>query len=135
MTKLQTVEIVGRARDDYNSEYSFSSSKIALKKYGGFSQFPTVTKELMSDWQVFRPGEALKNITGVHTTSYYSHYAIRGVTQGFGNRDNNRLINGMTTSVSFISPPLTVNIERIEVIKGPASITFASANPGEPSIW
>ena len=90
----------------------------------------TVTKELLSDRQVFRMGDALKNVTGVSTTSYYSHYSIRGVTQGWGNRDNNRLINGMTAFSSYITPPLTINLERIEVIKGPASITFASANAG-----
>lgn len=129
-TELQTLEIVGRAKEDYNSDYSFSSSKIALKNMEVAQSISTVTKELLSDRQVFRVGEALKNVTGVSTTSFYSHYAIRGVTQGFGNRDNNRLINGMTAFVSFISQPLTVNLERIEVIKGPASITFASANPG-----
>lgn len=129
-TQLQTVEIVGRARKDYNSDYSFSSSKIALKNMEVSQAISTVTKELMSDRQVFRVGEALKNVTGISSTSFYSHYAIRGVTQGFGNRDNNRLINGMTAFVSFISQPLTVNVERVEVIKGPASITFASANPG-----
>ena len=127
---LQTVEIVGRARKDYNSDYSFSSSKIALKNMEVAQSISTVTKELLSDRQVFMIGDALKNVTGVNATSYYSHYAIRGVTQGWGNRDNNRLINGMTAFVSYISPPMTINLERIEVIKGPASITFASANAG-----
>ena len=127
---LQTLEIVGRARNDYNSDYSFSSSKIALKNMEVPQSISTVTKELLSDRQVFRMGDALKNVTGVSTTSYYSHYSIRGVTQGWGNRDNNRLINGMTAFSSYITPPLTINLERIEVIKGPASITFASANAG-----
>ncbi len=127
---LQTLEIVGRARNDYNSDYSFSSSKIALKNMEVPQSISTVTKELLSDRQVFRMGDALKNVTGVSTTSYYSHYSIRGVTQGWGNRDNNRLINGMTAFSSYITPPLTINLERVEVIKGPASITFASANAG-----
>lgn len=127
---LQTLEIVGRSRNDYNSDYSFSSSKIALKNMEVPQSISTVTKELLSDRQVFRMGDALKNVTGVSTTSYYSHYSIRGVTQGWGNRDNNRLINGMTAFSSYITPSLTINLERIEVIKGPASITFASANAG-----
>lgn len=127
---LQTLEIIGRARNDYNSDYSFSSSKIALKNMEVPQSISTVTKELLSDRQVFRMGDALKNVTGVSTTSYYSHYSIRGVTQGWGNRDNNRLINGMTAFSSYITPPLTINLERIEVIKGPASITFVSANAG-----
>ena len=31
---LQTVEIVGRARKDYNSDYSFSASKICVANFG-----------------------------------------------------------------------------------------------------
>ena len=46
---LQTVEIVGRARKDYNSDYSFSSSKIALKNMEVAQSISTVTKELLSD--------------------------------------------------------------------------------------
>ena len=121
---LQTLEIVGRARNDYNSDYSFSSSKIALKNMEVPQSISTVTKELLSDRQVFRMGDALKNVTGVSTTSYYSHYSIRGVTQGWGNRDNNRLINGMTAFSSYITPPLTINLERIEVIKVMRNICY-----------
>lgn len=130
ITQLQTLEIVGRIKKEYNSDYSFSSSKIAMKNTEIAQSISTVTKELISDRQIVMVGEALKNVTGVSTTSYYSHYSIRGVTQGFGNRDNNRTINGMTTFVSFITQPSTINLERIEVIKGPASITFSSTNSG-----
>ena len=42
---LQTVEIVGRARKDYNSDYSFSSSKIALKNMEVAQSISTVTKD------------------------------------------------------------------------------------------
>ena len=67
---LQTVEIVGRARKDYNSDYSFSSSKIALKNMEVAQSISTVTKELLSDRQVFKIGDAPKNVTGVNATSY-----------------------------------------------------------------
>ncbi|MDO4763541.1 MAG: TonB-dependent siderophore receptor [Flavobacteriaceae bacterium] len=126
---LQTVELIGRARRDYNSDYSFSASKIALKNMEVAQAVSTVTKELLADRQVFRLGDAVKNVSGVSTTSFYNHYAIRGVTQSAGNREN-RLINGMSTSTYYFNQPLTVNIERIEVIKGPASMAFSSTDPG-----
>ena len=49
---LQTVEIIGRARKDYNSDYSFSASKISLKNMEVSQAITTVTKELLADRQV-----------------------------------------------------------------------------------
>lgn len=127
---LQSIELIGRARKDYNSNYSFSASKIALKNIEVAQSISTVTKEFLADRQIFRVGDAVTNVSGVNITGYYSQYAIRGITQGWGNRDNNRHINGMPAFVGFTSQPISVNLERIEVIKGPASMTFSSANAG-----
>ena len=127
--KLQTVEIIGRARKDYNSDYSFSASKIALKNMEVSQAITTVTKELITDRGITRLGDVVKNVSGVNQTSFYNLYSIRGVTQASGYREN-RLVNGMATSVYFFSQPLMMNIERVEVIKGPASMTFSSTDPG-----
>lgn len=129
ITQLQTLELVGRSRKDYNSDYSFSSSKIALKNMEIAQSMTTVTKELLADRQIFRVGDAMKNVSGVSPTSFYYHYSIRGITQAASYKQN-RLVNGMNTSVYFFNQPLTVNIERIEVIKGPASMAFSSTDPG-----
>ena len=127
--KLQTVEIIGRARKDYNSDYSFSASKIALKNMEVSQAITTVTKELITDRGITRLGDVVKNVSGVTQTSFYNHYAIRGVTQASTYREN-RLVNGMVTSSYFFTQPLMMNVERIEVIKGPASMTFSSTDPG-----
>jgi tonB-dependent siderophore receptor len=127
--KLQTVEIIGRARKDYNSDYSFSASKISLKNMEVTQAISTVTKELLADRQVTRLGDAVKNISGVNQTSFYNNYAIRGVTQQASYREN-RLMNGMATSHIFFSQPMMMNVERVEVIKGPASMTFSSTDAG-----
>ena len=126
---LQTVELVGRARKDYNSDYSFSASKIALKNMEVSQAITTVTKELIADRGVTRLGDVMKNVSGVAQTSFYNLYSIRGITQSSGYREN-RLVNGMATSQYFFSQPLMMNIERVEVIKGPASMTFSSTDPG-----
>lgn len=126
---LQSVELLGRARKDYNSDYSFSASKIALKNMEVSQAITTVTKELLADRGVVRLGDAVKNVSGVAQTSFYNLYSIRGITQSSGYREN-RLVNGMATSQYFFSQPLAMNIERVEVIKGPASMTFSSTDPG-----
>lgn len=126
---LQTVELIGRARKDYNSDYSFSASKIALKNMEVSQAITTVTKELLADRQVTRLGDAIKNVSGVTQTSFYNNYALRGVTQNSSYREN-RLMNGMATSHIFFSQPMMMNVERVEVIKGPASMTFSSTDAG-----
>lgn len=126
---LQTVELIGRARKDYNSDYSFSASKIALKNMEVSQAITTVTKELLADRGVTRLSDAVKNVSGVTQTSFYNQYAIRGVTQQAAYREN-RLMNGMATSHIFFSQPMMMNVERVEVIKGPASMTFSSTDAG-----
>ena len=127
--KLQTVEIIGRARKDYNSDYSFSASKIALKNMEVPQAITTVTKELITDRGITRLGDVVKNVSGVTQTSFYNNYAIRGVTQQASYRES-RLMNGMVTSHIFFSQPMMMNVERVEVIKGPASMTFSSTDAG-----
>lgn len=127
--QLQTVEIIGRARKDYNSDYSFSASKIALKNMEVPQAITTVTKELIADKGVTRLGDVVKNVSGVTQTSFYNNYAIRGVTQQASYRES-RLMNGMVTSHIFFSQPMMMNVERVEVIKGPASMTFSSTDAG-----
>ena len=63
--KLQTVELIGRARKDYSSDYSFSASKIALKNMEVSQAITTVTKELIADRGVTRLGDVVKNVSGV----------------------------------------------------------------------
>ena len=127
--KLQTVEIIGRERKDYNSDYSFSASKIALKNMEVSQAITTVTKELITDRGITRLGDVVKNVSGVTQTSFYNNYAIRGVTQQASYRES-RLMNGMVTSHIFFSQPMMMNVERVEVIKGPASMTFSSTDAG-----
>ena len=127
--KLQTVELLGRARKDYSSDYSFSASKIALKNMEVSQAITTVTKELLADRGITRLGDVVKNVSGVNQASFYNDYAIRGVKQENTYREN-RMINGMATSHILFSQPMMMNVERVEVIKGPASMTFSSTDAG-----
>ena len=129
VSELQTVEVVGRAAKDYNSEYSFSATKIAAINKDIPQSISTVTKELIADRQAFRLGDVVKNVSGVSTVSFYNHFAIRGVTQNAGDREN-RMINGMRTSQIYFNQPLSSNVERVEVIKGPSSMTFSNTDAG-----
>ncbi|HEV7347746.1 TonB-dependent receptor [Telluribacter sp.] len=127
--QLQAVEILGRQEREYNSTYSFSATKIATENRNIPQAISTVTKELIADRQAFRLGDVVKNVSGVSPVSFYNHYAIRGITQSSSSIEN-RLVNGMRTSQIYFNQPLSSNVERVEVIKGPASLTFSNTDPG-----
>lgn len=124
--QLQSVEIVGRARTDYNSDYSFSSTKIAIKNKELPQAVATITKELINDRQAFQIADAVKTSSSVTHTGFYNHFNIRGLIQA----EDGQLINGLRTRQYYFLQPITSHIERIEVIKGPSSVTFSSVDPG-----
>lgn len=124
--QLQDVEIVGRTAKKYNSDYSFSATRIAALNKDIPQAISTITKELIADRQAFHLADAVKITSGVIPSSFYNQYAIRGISQN----EEGQIINGMRTRQYYFLQPLTTNIERVEVIKGPASATFASVDPG-----
>ena len=123
---LQSVEVIGRRRKDYNSDYSFSGSKVAILNKELPQAVSTVTKELLSDRQAFQLVDAVKTVSNVAATGIYNHYNIRGITQA----DDGQVINGLRTRQYYFLQPITSHLERVEVIKGPSSVTFSSADPG-----
>jgi iron complex outermembrane receptor protein len=125
-SELQTVEIVGRSSKKYNSDYSFAATKTASLNKDIPQSIATVTKELIADKAAFYLADAVKMTSGVIPSSYYNQYAIRGISQN----EEGQIINGMRTRQYYFLQPLTNNIERVEVIKGPSSATFSSVDPG-----
>ncbi|WFO16659.1 TonB-dependent receptor [Cellulophaga baltica 4] len=124
--QLQSVEVTGRLRTDYNSDYSFSATKVAIKNKELPQAITSVTKELIADRLAFQLPDAVKTVSNVTVTGLYNHYNIRGITQA----DDGQMLNGMRTRQYYFLQPITSHLERVEVIKGPSSVTFSSADPG-----
>lgn len=123
--QLQPVEIVGRKETSYQNEVSFVASKTATPLKDIPQAISYVTKEVIQDQQIFRTSEAVKNISGVNQFSGYDDFTLRGFRMG-----NNQLVNGLRVSGGFWNAPLISNLERVEVIKGPASALFGNTDPG-----
>ena len=88
-----------------------------------------VTKELILDQGSTTVNEVVKNISGVNQNSSYNDFSIRGF-RATGNRNSGNLLNGMRAQTSLWKQSSLANIERVEVIKGPASALFGNAAPG-----
>ena len=129
---LQEVEVLGRKETTYKSDYSFVGTKTATRPIDVPQSISTVTKELMEDRQALRLTEVVKNVAGVTQYSHYDDLTIRGFRNGY--ESGFRLLNGLRSGFSygnaFFTAPLTVNLERVEILKGPGAALYGDINPG-----
>lgn len=126
-TELQAVEFMGRKETSYKSDYSFAATKTQTAIKDIPQTISTVTKELITDQQSYRLKDVVKSVAGINQFSVYDDITIRGFRNS---GSNGRLLNGLRTNNNFWQSPLLINIERVEVIKGPASAMFSNTNPG-----
>lgn len=123
--QLQAVEIIGRKEQSYKNTASFAGTKTETPIKFVPQAISYVTKEVIDDQQAFKTSDVIKNISGVNVFSFYNNdFTLRGY------RASNALINGLRNPTGSWSQSLLPNVERIEVIKGPASALFANTDPG-----
>lgn len=124
-TRLQEVEITGRKESSYKNTSTFSGTRTETPIKLVPQAISYVTKEVILDRQAFKNNEAVKNISGVNQSSYNNNgFVVRGFAT------SNRLINGLRMGSSGWNQSSLPNMERIEVIKGPASALYANTSPG-----
>lgn len=112
--------------------YSVPNASTATKTDAPLRDIPqsiqVVPQEVIRDQQVTRLDEALRNVSGVtfggDRQSRGEEYTIRGF-------DNVPILrDGFRRYGFFETFPEVANLERIEVLKGPASILYGEIQPG-----
>ncbi len=121
---LQEIEITGRRARTYKNAIAFSGTKTATPVKEIPQAISYVTKEVFADRQAYRVNDVVQNVSGINQFSYYNDYVIRGF------RSQQELINGLRVINLFGPQTILANLERVEVIKGPASAMFGNASPG-----
>ena len=127
--QLQEVEIIGRRESSYKNTTSFSGTKTATAIRDIPQTINYVTKEVILDQGASTVNDVVKNVSGVSQYTTYNDFSIRGF-RTTGNRGSGNLLNGMRAQTSLWSASSLANIERVEVIKGPAAALFGNAAPG-----
>ena len=127
--QLQEVEIIGRRESSYKNTTSFSGTKTATAIRDIPQTINYVTKEVILDQGASTVNDVVKNVSGVSQYTTYNDFSIRGF-RTTGNRNSGNLLNGMRAQTSLWSASSLANIERVEVIKGPAAALFGNASPG-----
>jgi iron complex outermembrane recepter protein len=125
MAQLQNVEIKGRTAQSFASDYSFFVNKTQTHLTDIPQSVSTVTKELIADKMAFNLKDVADGIAGVTQYSGYDEYTIRGFRA-----ENSRDINGLRGYNTTYTNSMLVNIERVEVIKGPTATLYGNCDPG-----
>ncbi|MEM6502253.1 MAG: TonB-dependent siderophore receptor [Cyanobacteria bacterium P01_C01_bin.89] len=89
-----------------------------------------IPQEILADQGVIRLNDAIRNASGVvsgENDPRGQRFTIRGFDSSSVLRDGIRLSNGGSGNSGFQE---LANVERIEILKGPASILFGSLEPG-----
>lgn len=139
---LPAMTVTGAAEydstDPYNTDYNRPNASTATKTDTPIMETPmsvqVVTKQVLKDQQAFRLQDAVKNVSGVQqfstnggTLGGDSTFVIRGFES-----DNVRYRNGIRVSARNAISANTdfANLDRVEVLKGPASGLYGRIEPG-----
>ncbi len=134
-TQFPEIKITGEMDPDalYSTQYKVPDASTATKTKTPIMETPmsiqVVPKSVLNDQQAFRLEDALNNISGVFPQQgigLIESFNIRGFNTFDYYRDGVRFQSANTQTGSRE----TANLERIEVLKGPASILFGRIEPG-----
>lgn len=122
---LDEIVVSGYRERTYRNEMSIAVAKSPIPLIDLPQSVSYVTKELIIDRQAFRVNDILKNISGVSLNNFENRFTLRGVA---GN--SYQFINGLRVSGRSFNSIIVNNLERIEVMKGPASALYGNTEPG-----
>ncbi|MBT0960458.1 TonB-dependent siderophore receptor [Denitromonas iodatirespirans] len=128
---VQLAEVIVRAGSEPISRYSGASSNAAARLPADPMDLPvagvSIPRAVIEDQGVIRAAEAVRNVSGVTRNPAYvgftDSYRVRGFLSDTG------LWNGFRRDFYFTFTD-TAHLERVEVIKGPASVTYGDLEPG-----
>jgi iron complex outermembrane receptor protein len=123
--ELDEIVVSSYRERTYRNEMSISAAKSPIPLKDLPQSVSYVTKELIIDRQAFRVNDILKNISGVSLNNFENRFTLRGIA---GN--SYQFINGLRVSGRSFNSLIVNNLERVEVMKGPASALYGNTEPG-----
>ncbi|MBW4612451.1 MAG: TonB-dependent siderophore receptor [Desmonostoc vinosum HA7617-LM4] len=122
----ETIELVVTGEQD---GYRVGESSTATRTDTPLRDVPQsiqiIPRQVIEDQKITRISDAVRNVSGVSPLTDFSGSFDSYTIRGFENF--NILRNGFKTQPSYI---YGANIERVEVLKGPASVLYGQFEPG-----
>ncbi|MEM9244588.1 MAG: TonB-dependent siderophore receptor [Cyanobacteria bacterium P01_F01_bin.153] len=124
------IGVVGDGEDDYYVPRASIGTRTDTPLLDVPQSVQVITQETLKDQGVIRLNDAIRNVSGAiagEDDPRGQRYTLRGFDSASVVRNGVRLSNGGTNNIGFQE---LANVQRIEVLKGPASILVGSAEPG-----
>ncbi|HEY4935571.1 MAG TPA: TonB-dependent receptor, partial [Puia sp.] len=122
---LDSVEVNAIINTSYIKSVSTSGTKTPTPVLDIPQTISSITRQLMDDKMDFTLKESVTDLANVNSYSGYDEYSIRGFLA-----ENPRNINGLRGYNTRYNSILLLNIESIDVIKGPAAVLYGNTDPG-----
>ena len=114
--------------DGYQAKRASTASKSSVVLRDEAQSVQVVTPKTIEDFQVRSLDEAMKFVSGVSQSNTLGGTQDGFVKRGFGaNADGSILSDGIRSS---LSRNFSATTERVEVLKGPASLLYGALEPG-----
>jgi iron complex outermembrane receptor protein len=117
-----------------NPDYNRTHSTAATKTDSAFFETPVsvqvVPNKVMQDQKSYRVQDALENVSGIQPRGTFGGYRERYIIRGFRGGENFYRNGLRVASSGYTSAFETADIDRIDVLKGGASMLYGR---GEPS--
>lgn len=125
--ELDATEVVGTREKGYRATVAPTANKSDTPVQQTPFSIQTVTRELIEDRGVTTFGEAIRTVPGITNQVGFGGMNDRFRLRGFSTEAN--LKNGVRRANSVAIDDL-INIEQIEVLKGPSSALYGRFEPG-----
>ena len=122
---LDSVEVSTFMNPSFVKTVSSTATKIPTQVIDIPQSISSITRSLIDDKMDFTLKDAVTDAANVNAYSGYDEYSIRGFLA-----ENPRSINGLRGYNSTYSSLMLLNIESIDVLKGPAAVLYGNTDPG-----
>lgn len=119
-----------------DNSYTTNSLALGGKFNGRLKDLPQsvtlLTREFIQDKSAFNLNDVVQDMSGVTLASSYDDFIIRGFKSGY--ESGIRLVNGLRSGYgygnAYYRSPMTINLESIQILKGPGGSLFGDIVPG-----
>ncbi|BAZ44762.1 ferrichrome-iron receptor [Chondrocystis sp. NIES-4102] len=131
-TADEEIEVVATGAAETEEDYAVTDATTATRTDTPLKDIPqaiqVIPQQVIKDQQTNRLEDAVRNVSGVSAGDSFGDSAERFVIRGFA--QDTTLVDGFRQGAFRQALPGIEKIERVEVLKGPASILYGNLEPG-----